>query len=163
MGKKKPSTEELADEAKRVTAIGLFNFAETYWRAARALRRSKAKSATHRESPIRFLFYHAIELYLKAHLRSCDVHPYELRSSFGHGAKRLAERAVQLGLFLEDEDVEIVRLMSETDAVIRSRYIASGFFTWPELGALDRTCKSLRVSVAEVLRAKGQWLRLPRV
>jgi hypothetical protein len=76
--KKEPTPEELADEGQRSLPIAYFNFAETYWTAAKALRRSKPK-ATHKESPIRFLCYHAIELYLKAHLRGHGIHPYTMR------------------------------------------------------------------------------------
>lgn len=147
------------DEAARVTPIGLFNFAETYWTAAKALKRSKARS-THRESPIRFLYYHAIELYLKAFLRLHGHTPQELRSKkFGHRTCCLTERAAQLGLEFDDEDVEVFSLMTTTDAIIRSRYLETGFFRWPTLEALNRTCKSLRVSVRDELRRKGVHVR----
>src|SRR4029077_3473405 len=94
----KPTPEELADEAQRVTPIGYFNFAETYRTAARTLRRSKNK-ATHKESPIRFLYFHAIELYLKAFLRAHDIHPYDLRTKYGHSVGQLS-KAVGRGLSL---------------------------------------------------------------
>ena len=51
-------------------------------------------------------------------------------------------------------------MMSDADTVIRSRYLMTGFFHWPDLGALDRTCKSLRTSVAKELRTKGFPVRL---
>ncbi len=157
---KKPTTEELADEARRSSPIGYFNFAETYRTAARALRKSKAK-ASHKESPIRFLYYHSIELYLKAFLRAHDIHPRELRSKkYGHDIGKLSRQSATLGLSLDEEDVEVMRLMSETDAVIRSRYILTGFFRWPDIGALDRTCKRLRQSIAQELRVKGINVRL---
>ncbi len=157
----RPTREELADEARRVTPLGYFNFAETYRTAARTLRRSKSK-ATHKESPIRFLYYHAIELYLKAFLRAHDIHPYDLRTKYGHSVGRLSAKAVELGLSLDDEDVEVIQLMTETDAVMRSRYISTGFFTWPDLGALNRTCQSLRRSVGGELKKKGISVRLER-
>jgi hypothetical protein len=147
------------DEAARVTPLGLFNFAETYWTAAKALKRSKARS-THRESPIRFLYYHSIELYLKAFLRLNDLSPQELRSKkFGHSTRALTERAEKLGLDFDDEDRDVFALMSDTDAIIRSRYLQTGYFQWPSLEALNRTCKSLRVSVRDALREKGIRVR----
>jgi hypothetical protein len=80
----KPTQEELDNEEQRCSPLGFFNFAETYWSAARTLRESKAKGS-HKDSPIRFLYYHAIELYLKAFLRSHGIHPYILRSrAYGH-------------------------------------------------------------------------------
>src|SRR5262245_33703977 len=103
----KPTPEELADEEKRATPIGYFNFAETYRTAARALRRSKS-NATHKESPVRFLYYHAIELYLKSYLRAHDVHPYDLRSrDFGHKVGKLSAKCSTFGLSFDDEDLEV--------------------------------------------------------
>jgi hypothetical protein len=155
----KPTPEELAEEGKRSTATGFFNFAETYWRAARTLKRSK-KKASHKESPIRFLYYHAIELYLKAFLCAHGLHPYELRTKYGHGAHKLSDKTEELGLFLMDEDKEVLSMMAEPDTVIRSRYLMTGYFQWPDLGALDRTCKSLRLSIAKELKTKGHAARL---
>jgi hypothetical protein len=145
----------IEDEAERVTPIGLFHFADSYWTAAKALKRSKARSS-HRESPIRFLYYHSIELYLKAFLRLHGHTPDELRGrKFGHRTCCLTERAAELGLEFMDEDREVFSLMSTTDAIIRSRYLQTGFFEWPTLEALNRVCKSLRVSVRDALRKKG--------
>jgi hypothetical protein len=155
----KPTQEELDDEAARSRPIAYFNFAETYWTAAKALRRSRAK-ATHKESPIRFLYYHAIELYLKAHLRACDIHPYGMRVKHGHDAGKLSKKSAELGLEFDDEDLGIFDLMSKTDAVIRSRYILTGPYTWPEISALNRVCVSLRRSVGAVLRKKGEPVRM---
>lgn len=155
----KPTPEELADEEQRVTPIGLFNYAESYRTAARALRRSKSP-ASHKDSPIRFLYYHTIELYLKAHLCLHGIHPYDLRTKFGHSAESLRKRAAELGLVFENEDLEVIQLMSETDVVIRSRYISTGYFQWPDIAALDRTCNSLRLSVWEDFKANKVYVRL---
>jgi hypothetical protein len=132
----RPTQEELDDEAQRTRPIAYFNFAETYWTAAKALRRSRAR-ATHKDSPIRFLYYHAIELYLKAHLRARDIHPYEMRNKFGHDVGKLSRKSAGLGLQFDDKDLDIFHLMSKTDAVIRSRYILTGAFTWPDIGELN--------------------------
>jgi hypothetical protein len=51
-------------------------------------------------------------------------------------------------------------LMANTDAVIRSRYLAVGPFTWPSHEALGRTCKSLRKSVRQALKGAGPKVRL---
>ena len=50
---------------ERTTALGLYNFAESYRHAADRIRASKAKQLPF-DTPIRFLYYHAVELYLKA-------------------------------------------------------------------------------------------------
>jgi len=57
-----------ADDEHRTNSVGLFHTAESYWRSAVALREAKVR-ATHPDNPIRLLYYHAIELYLKAFLR----------------------------------------------------------------------------------------------
>ena len=148
------------DELERTTALGLFNVATSYWRAARCLQKEKLKT-THPGSPVSFLYYHAIELFLKAFLRHHGRTPRELRSKkFGHSTAALEHLASELGLFFEDEDREVLSLMAKTDAVIRSRYIQTGYFQWPHPGALDRTCKSLRKSVGEALKRDGVPVRL---
>jgi HEPN domain-containing protein len=158
--RKNDSTQEdLDDEAERSRPVAYFNFADTYWTAAKALRRSKAK-ASHKDSPVRFLYYHAIELYLKAHLRAHKIHPYDMRNKFGHDAGKLSAKSAELGLDFDDEDLEIFDLMSKTDAVIRSRYILTGSYRLPDIDALNRTCKSLRLSVGKVLIAKKEPIRL---
>jgi HEPN domain-containing protein len=148
-------TDDEKDELQRTTALGLFNVATSYWRAASCLRKEKLKT-THHNSPVSFLYYHAIELFLKAFLRHHGHTPKELRSKkFGHSTAALERRASQLGLFFEDEDKEILSQMASTDAVIRSRYIRTGYFEWPDPKGLDRTCKSLRQSVGEALKKDG--------
>ena len=148
------------DWQERTTSIGLFNFAESYWQAANALNKVQLKS-THPDSPVAFLYYHAIELYLKAFLRMHGHRPFELASwKFGHSTHRLKNRAEKLGLTFNNEDLEVLSLMATTDAVNRSRYIQTGYFRWPAPGVLDRTCKSLRKSVGSKLREKGITVRL---
>jgi hypothetical protein len=65
-----------------------------------------------------------------------------------------------LGLLFTDEDKEVFSVMGTTDALLRSRYIQTGAFSWPTPEALDRTCRSLRESIAKDLRGKGTtiWL-----
>jgi hypothetical protein len=72
----------------------------------------------------------------------------------------ISERAAELGLTYMDEDKEIFSRMGSTDAMLRSRYIQTGFTNWPTPEGLERTCLSLRVAVAKNLREKGLtiWL-----
>jgi hypothetical protein len=153
------SDPEITDE-DRTNEVGLFNTAESYWKSASALYEAKIK-ASHPLSPVLFLYYHAIELYLKAFLRGNGHSAKHLRSNkFGHRICCLTDRAAELGLRFMDEDKEVFSMMGTTDAVIRSRYIQIGAFSWPTPEALDRTCLSLRESIAKDLRVKGSiiWL-----
>jgi hypothetical protein len=59
----------MSDEIERTSPLGLFNYARSYWRSAEYLHAAKLK-LTHPSAPATFLFYHAIELYLKAFLLS---------------------------------------------------------------------------------------------
>jgi hypothetical protein len=111
------------EEDERNAPIGVFNYAESYWQAARALRHAKVRS-THPNSPVSFLYYHAIELYLKSFLRMHGHTAKELRGKpFGHRVCCLKERSEQLGLVFMDEDIEIFSLLATTEATIRSRYL----------------------------------------
>jgi hypothetical protein len=149
-----------SDEDSRSSPLGFFNLAESYWRAAGALENAKLRT-THPNSPISFLYYHAIELYLKAFLRLHGHSAKELRSKkFGHRTCCLSERAANLGLRFNNGEAEVFSLMSCTDAVIRSRYIETGYFRWPAPERLDRTCKSLRQSVGEELKKANLAVRL---
>jgi hypothetical protein len=56
-------------EEERTNALGLFNSAECYREAADILASEHAKALSF-DHPIRYHFYHAIELYLKAFLRT---------------------------------------------------------------------------------------------
>jgi hypothetical protein len=85
-----------------------------------------------------------------------------LRSGkFGHKTDRLSDRAAELGLFLIDEDKEVLSMMATTDVVIRSRYLRTGPFRIPAPEALDRTCKSFRESIGEELKKEGHTVRPP--
>jgi hypothetical protein len=75
--------QEITDE-ERTNEVGLFHTAESYWKSAAALYAVNVK-ASHARSPVLFLYYHAIELYLKAFLRGNGHSAKELRGKkFGH-------------------------------------------------------------------------------
>jgi hypothetical protein len=157
MAKKSKGAEEIADDNERTNSMGLFNTAHSYWKSATTLAKAKVK-VTHPDDPIRFLYYHAVELYLKALLRQ-EYGVEELRSIFGHKISSLVDAAEQCGLFVMDEDREVFTMMTETDTVIEARYIRTGPKTWPTLEALERTCKSVHESVGEYLRKRGVTVR----
>ena len=157
---------DLSQEDKdnsRTTPFGLFNYADSFWRAAWPLQRaSKNLATTHRDAPVSFLYYHAIELYLKSFLRHHGISVAELRGKkFGHDVSRLSKCAEILGLFLMDEDKEVFALMDPW-TVLRARFIRTGPFTVASPQALDRTCKSLRDSIAKVLKTGGLTVRSVR-
>jgi len=106
-----------------------------------------------------FLYYHAIELYLKSFLRFHGVSAKCLKS-IGHDYKRLLSKASQSGLVLGDIENEVLNML-DGKLWSRSRYLETGFFRGPSLYALSETSKSLRREVSKVLRDAGQPVRMP--
>ncbi len=139
------------DQIDRTSSVGLFNFANSYFAAALALKDIRI-AATHPETPLRFLYFHAVELFLKAYLRGKGHSAAELRSrKFGHRICCLSERAAQYGLKFGERDIQVFSWMSCTDAVIESRYIVVGLKREIPCSALEQTCRSLR----ELVRLSG--------
>ena len=68
MAKLKKAPEKIADHNDRTNSIGLFNTAEAYWLSASKLAAAEVRHGF-ADLPVRTLYYHAIELYLKALLR----------------------------------------------------------------------------------------------
>lgn len=149
----------MEDDDDRTTSLGLFNYANSYWRSAVALEDVKVR-ATHPDAPICFLYYQAIELYLKAYLHAQEYSVRKLRTEFGHNASKLRDAAKCHGLHFDDEDVEVLTLMTDTDVVIGSRFLQTGSFTRPTNEALNRTCNSLHQSVGEDLKEKDFPVRI---
>jgi hypothetical protein len=142
----------------RTSPLGLFNYARSYRGSAEHLNASRLE-VTHAEAPVTFLFYHAIELYLKAFLRLHGKTVEELRKALGHKVADLAGAAAKHGLSLDDEDAEVIGTMADADVVIRSRYIVTGVLSRPTEEALSRTCKSLDAKVSAALALGGVPVR----
>jgi hypothetical protein len=141
---------------ERTNSLGLFNTAEAYQLSAMALPEIKHG---HADKPLRFLYYHALELYLKALLR--QKHSMAtVRNKFGHQIKLLAREAETLGLVVGENDRAVLVLIDDTDAMIDSRYIKTGTKRLATLEALRRTCKSIRDCVGTILRSNGVPVRL---
>jgi hypothetical protein len=141
----------------KATALGWHNLAESYRIAARHLAEAKVRS-THRDMPVRFLYYHAIELFLKSYLVLHRYSEVKLRQ-IGHEVKTLAAEGAWNGLHFDDEDKEVIELIAEGTTIFDARYPRIGGFRWPAVEALDRTAASLHDSVRTALRAAGQKVR----
>jgi hypothetical protein len=115
---------------------------------------ARPKLVGHAEKPVRFLYYHALELYLKALLR--QKHSVQiLTDKFGHNIKRLVQEAEALGLVVADGDRDVFSV--DPDTMIEMRYIQTGSkTTQPTLQNLCRTCKSVRDNVCGILRKAGE-------
>jgi hypothetical protein len=158
MTKRKKSNQEIAEENQRTNSMGLFVAAEAFAVSARALEASPIKHGF-RLSPVYVLYFHAIELYLKALLRQkYSVH--DLENKFRHHIKRMTKEAKKLGLEISKEDqLHVFNIMTKTDIVIRSRYLRTGVMEIPHDGALDRACANLHTNVGRLLRDAGLPVR----
>jgi hypothetical protein len=147
----------MSDNDQETTPIGLFHFAHSYWRSAVALEKAEVK-VMHPGSPIWFLYFHAIELYLKAFLRLHGTSVEDLSHKYRHHTRKLADAVKVLGFHFDDEDEEIVSLMAGMD-LTDVRYIKTGCFTRPTHEALHRTCKSFHQTVERALRERDHPVR----
>ena len=137
--------------------MGLFNTAEAYRLSAITLDEAQVRTG-HAAKPVQFLYSHAIELYLKALLRT--EHSVEAVEKFRHNIGRLVKEAETLGLFVTAPDREVFAVMEGTDVLIEMRYIRTGAKTPLELKALSRTCKNVRDSVGGLLRKANVLVRV---
>jgi hypothetical protein len=142
----------------RTTSMGLFNTAEAYRLSAMALDQAPHALRTgHAAMPVQFLYSHAIELYLKALLRT--ENSVEVIAKCGHNIGRLVKEAEALGLFVTTGDRDVFASMADTNVLIEMRYIRTGAKTAVHLKALSHTCKSVRDSVGDLLRKAGVPVR----
>ncbi len=123
-----------------------------------ALRAAKVRHG-HADNPVRWLYRHVLELYLKALLRTKHS-PKALQKKFGHNIERLAKEAEAFGLAVMDEDRAVFANIDSSNAIIEARYIKTGSKTWETFEALNRACDSIRQSVGEILHQSGVPVRL---
>ena len=144
-------------EEERTTPIGLFNYAHSFWGAAKALDSLQRKEhVTHSDSPTEFLYWHAIELFLKAFLLADGVPLDKLRKGkFGHNITNLTAEAKKRKLPLTTKDQALLSFMPSTEDMIELRYLKVGARTRPEFFEIEATCQSLYQLVAVELRNRS--------
>src|SRR5262245_54869767 len=104
--------------------LGIYNYAASYLVAADLICDEGLK-ATHPEAPAAFLYYHAIELYLKSFLRFHGL-SVECLKQIGHDYKRLLREASKRGLVLEELETEVLNTLNGK-IWSQSRYLEIGF------------------------------------
>lgn len=117
-------------EGERTTATGLWTYAESYLDAADFVAKGcEANDCELRhKAPIRFLYAHAIELALKAFLRSTGVTPKQLKNRYGHRLVSLMDACEAKGLREAGHSVELDRAVVEwlDQERMDFRYISTG-------------------------------------
>jgi HEPN domain-containing protein len=140
--------------------IGIYNYAASYHVAADLIcDHQQGLMATYPEAPVAFLYYHAIELYLKAFLRLHGLSAESLKD-IGHDYRRLLSEVSKRGLVLGELENEVLNTLNG-EIWSRSRYLEIGFSQDPGPYALSETSKSLRQKIAKALRDAGEPVRMP--
>lgn len=113
------------------------------------------------DSPTRYLFYHSIELYLKAFLRNSGLTVREIKGK-SHGFCALCAACTERGLEADEGDRQVIGLINAQGNYIRARYIETGLMRVASLEALSQTGGSLAVKIGGALKGSGVPVREPR-
>ena len=152
----------MAEPFSSTTPIGFINKAEAYRVGAQVLARELKGVGGWAGDPTRYLYYHCIELYMKAALISAGRTEFQLRS-LSHGFVKLAKACNAAGLGLsEPDDLNVLALIDSQNNYIKARYHYLGGFTVATVQALDCTAHELAVLAVEMVRRSGVQVRAPR-
>ncbi len=146
------------------TPIGYLNVGEAYRVGAQLLAKDLDGVGGWAGNPIRYLYYHAIETYLKAALISAGYTNSQLRSrKLGHSFGALVEAANSADFGLtETTDLAVIDLIDRDDNYLRARYHRAGAVQVVEISTLDGTAYKVAVLSAEMVRRSGVATRAPR-
>ena len=137
--------------------IGTVNYAHSFLGAAKALDRLEWEDReTHSDSPTEFLYWHSIELFLKAYLLADGMELSELRKrKYGHNLSALTEEAKKRGLALTQKDEGLLSFMPSTEDMIDLRYLKVGVRTVPEFFEIEAACDNIYRLVGKELQKRG--------
>lgn len=142
----------------RTTPVGMLHYAHAYAVSAITLAKEDI-GVTHSDAPVRFLFSHAIELYIKAYLLLKGVPVKELRSrALGHDLKKLTSKAVELGLDVSEEHRLSIEVANEA---ILDRYIETGARTVLLPDGWSEICSNLHEQIGPAVYLAAGLPRKP--
>ena len=148
------------DEITRIKPIGWFHYAASYAISARYLTINKVET-THPDAPIRHLYRHSIELYLKAYLLHSGVDVKTLKDKYGHNIEKLAVTAKVLGLKMSDEQLDQIAFCNDP---LPDRYLETGSRRVLNEGALLAICRHLHTSISPLIyESEGISRQPPRL
>jgi hypothetical protein len=156
------SRGQSAEPFSSTTPIGFIGKAEAYRVGAQVLARELKGVGGWAGDPTRYLYYHSIELYMKAALISVGRTEVQLRS-LNHGFVKLAEACNAAGLGLkEPDDLKVLALIDSQNNYIKARYHYVGGFTIATVQALDCTAHEVAVLAVDMVRRSGVAVRVPK-
>ena len=153
----KKSSGPHPDEITRITPIGWFHYAASYAISARYLTINKVET-THPDAPIRHLYRHSIELYLKAYLLHSGVDVKILKDKYGHNIERLAKTAKLMGLKMSDEQLDQIAFCNDP---LPDRYLETGSRSVLSEGTLLAICRYLHTSISPLIYGSQGISRQP--
>lgn len=130
------------DADERTTAQGLFLSADAYLEAVAILVSVQGREG-HAAMPVRFLLFHAAELYLKAFLRVSGLSVSEV-FKLGHRFDKLFDAAIESGFRPAVWDYEALLQEQANDQIMRARYITTGSQISVPLAQLQEAVCGLR-------------------
>jgi hypothetical protein len=145
------------DEEQRTTHFGLFYLAHTYAISASQLRENHVK-VYHRDYPVRFLYTHSIELYLKAFLRMHEGFSSEKLRKLGHKTKILLKEAEENGLLVNETQRKQIGLLNN---YMDDRYWVFGARTVLKADAQHELCRHLHEQMAKPIFDFAGFARNP--
>lgn len=136
--------------------LGHFNVAHSYWKAAEALAGSDWRAGvSYADRPVRFLYWHAIKLFLKACLLSEGMDEVELKRKFSHDIKKLSQSAKDSGLALGELEMKILASMPTQNDMSELRYLVAGLRRGIALEDVGRVCGCRFFVVGQTLQKRG--------
>ena len=147
----KKSRTELISQYKPLAYLRL---AASYNEAALVLCRELGSEGF--RAPQRFLFEHAVELYLKSYLLVKGFDEGELKNNSGHDIKKLMHECNAKGLDFTDKDIAVIGILRGNSERSICLYPVTGHYQTIELSDILETCKSLLEKIAPLLGPSGQ-------
>jgi hypothetical protein len=141
----KAAVQAEADE--RTSPQIYFMTARAYHVSARSLMKNRIPKLVHRDQPIRALFHHAAELYLKALLLHSGMTPAQLRGRHGHDYEQLVDEALKRGLVLAPVFVDTLKTLQQLGAFSLARYPFVAAIWEVGLESLSSLCNALAPSI----------------
>jgi len=150
----------MPNQTKGESPLGWFNLAHAYlFDAATLYNAEERPRGGFYEAPVRHLYFHAIELFLKAYLRTRGMTDRELSlKPYSHDIKNLIDEAELRGMPITKR-IQRVRLFQMADEArdqpIRSRYLRTGTATILPVVRLHEAARDLQGIVEGALHRAG--------
>jgi hypothetical protein len=144
------------------TPLAWFNLAHAYLYDAATLHNAQKPSGGFYSDPVRFLYFHSVELFLKAYLRIHGIEYDALgKPPYSHNLTSLANAAESRGLLIGKRVRLVCDAARDFDKPTEARYVRTGGKTILPPHKLHEAARELQTRVGQALRDKGITARHP--